>query len=165
MPGGLSAACWAAMVSMGEEGYLDATRRILDTTATITAGVRRLPDLTVFGDPLFVIAFTAADDVRCDDGRPLDIYEVHDAMTRRAWALNGLHRPAALHLCVTLRHTEAGVADRFLTDLAAAIAEVKTGPPSGSGMAPVYGMADTIPDRGLVADALVQHMDDWFRMP
>ena len=26
-----SAACWAAMVSLGEEGYLDATRRILET--------------------------------------------------------------------------------------------------------------------------------------
>jgi sphinganine-1-phosphate aldolase len=32
-PGGLSAACWAAMVSTGEEGYLDATRRILDAGA------------------------------------------------------------------------------------------------------------------------------------
>ena len=30
-PGGLSAACWAAMVAFGESGYLDATRRILDS--------------------------------------------------------------------------------------------------------------------------------------
>ena len=29
-PGGLSAACWAAMVAFGESGYLDASRRILD---------------------------------------------------------------------------------------------------------------------------------------
>jgi glutamate/tyrosine decarboxylase-like PLP-dependent enzyme len=163
-PGGLSAACWAAMVSMGEQGYLEATRRILDTGATVTAGLRALPDLVVFGDPLFVIAFTAADGVHCADGRALDIYEVYDAMARRGWALNGLHRPAAVHLCVTLRHTVPGVAERFLVDLAAAVDEVKQGPPTGSGMAPVYGMADTIPERGLVADAMVDHMDGWFRL-
>ena len=29
-PGALSAACWAALVTMGERGYLDATRRILE---------------------------------------------------------------------------------------------------------------------------------------
>ena len=28
-PGALSAACWAAMVSIGEEGYVEATDRIL----------------------------------------------------------------------------------------------------------------------------------------
>jgi sphinganine-1-phosphate aldolase len=163
-PGGLSAACWAAMVSMGEDGYLEATRRILATAATVTDGIRARPELTVFGDPLFVVAFTATEGATCTDGRPLDIYEVHDAMTRRGWALNGLHRPAAVHLCVTLRHTEPGVATRFLADLADAVAEVVAGPPTGTGMAPVYGRADTIPDRTLVADALVDHMDGWFRL-
>jgi sphinganine-1-phosphate aldolase len=163
-PGGLSAACWAAMVTMGEAGYLEATRHILTTAAKVTDGVRSLPDLEVFGDPLFVVAFTTREGTACADGRPLDIYEVYDAMTRRGWALNGLHRPAAVHLCVTLRHTAPGVAERFLRDLADAVAEVKSGPPSGSGMAPVYGMADTIPERGLVADAMVHHMDDWFRI-
>ncbi|MCD9625345.1 pyridoxal phosphate-dependent decarboxylase family protein [Rhabdothermincola salaria] len=163
-PGGLSAACWAAMVSMGEAGYLEATRRILATAATVTAGIRARPELRVFGDPLFVIAFTAAEGATCADGRPLDIYEVYDAMTRRGWALNGLHRPAAVHLCVTLRHTEPGVATRFLADLADAVDEVLAGPPTGTGMAPIYGMADTVPDRTLVADALVDHMDAWFRL-
>ena len=33
-PGALSAACWAAMVSIGEDGYLDAARRILAAAAT-----------------------------------------------------------------------------------------------------------------------------------
>src|SRR5690606_31626472 len=30
-PGALSAACWAAMISMGEQGYLDAVKKILFT--------------------------------------------------------------------------------------------------------------------------------------
>jgi hypothetical protein len=39
---------------------------------------------------------------------------VLDAMSQRGWSLNGLHRPACIHLYVTLRHTEPGVAERFL---------------------------------------------------
>ncbi len=114
-------------------------------------------ELSMFGDPLFVIALASTDD-------DLDIYQVLDAMTRRGWSLNGLHRPAAFHLCLTLRHTQPGVADRFVTDLRAAIDEVRAHPDAEGGMAPIYGMANTIPDRGLVADAMLDHMDGWFRL-
>ena len=157
-PGALSAACWAALVSIGEAGYLDATRRILEVADAVKAGLRSdFPELRIFGDPLFVIAFASADDT-------LDIFRVLDAMTRRGWSLNGLHRPAAVHLCVTLRHTQGGVAERFLADLRDAIEDVRAHPDTEGGMAPIYGMADTIPDRGLVADAMLDHMDGWFRL-
>ena len=42
-PAALSAACWAAMVSIGEAGYLDATRRILETAAQMKDGDPRDP--------------------------------------------------------------------------------------------------------------------------
>lgn len=154
-PGGLSAACWAAMVSMGESGYLEATKRILETAAKIKDGIRQIPELTLMGDPLFVIAFQSPE---------LDIYRIMDAMTARSWSLNGLHKPAALHLCVTLRHTRPGVAERFLADLRASVAEVKANPTAQGGVAPIYGMANTLPDRGIVADLLRKHMDNWYRI-
>jgi cystathionine beta-lyase len=44
-PGALSAACWAALMSMGESGYLAATRRILETGARIREGIRAIPGL------------------------------------------------------------------------------------------------------------------------
>jgi glutamate/tyrosine decarboxylase-like PLP-dependent enzyme len=157
-PGALSAACWAALVSIGEAGYLDATRRILETADAVKVGLRAMPDVDVFGDPLFVVAFTTADD-------DLAVYRVNDAMTRMGWALNPLHRPAALHLCVTLRHTEAGVAQRFLADLRRALDEVRAHPSEEGGMAPIYGMANTVPERGLVADAMLDVMDGWYRIP
>jgi sphinganine-1-phosphate aldolase len=157
-PGALSAACWAALVSIGEAGYLDATRRILEVADTIKARLRAdFPELTIFGDPLFVVAVASTDDA-------LDIYRVLDAMTRRGWSLNGLHRPAAVHLCLTLRHTQPGVAERFVDDLRAAIDEVRAEPDAEGGMAPIYGMANTIPDRGVVAEAMLDHMDNWFRL-
>ncbi len=149
-PGGLSAACWAAMVSIGEAGYLDATRRILETAAVIREGIREIPGLRVMGDPLWVIAF-ASDEV--------DIYRVMEFMTHRRWNLNGLHKPACVHLCVTLRHTQEGVADRFLSDLRAAVEHVRAHPEEKGSMAPVYGLAASIPVRGAVSDLLRAYLD------
>jgi len=153
-PGALSAACWAAMVATGEEGYLDATRRILETAATIRRGIEDIPGLRVLGDPLWVIAF-ASD--------TLDVYRVLERMTKRGWSLNGLHKPAAVHICVTLRHAQAGVAQRFLADLAASVVEVKSEPAAKEGMAPVYGLAATIPFRGMVRDLLKKYIDLLYR--
>jgi glutamate/tyrosine decarboxylase-like PLP-dependent enzyme len=153
-PGALSAVCWAAMVAIGEDGYLEATRRILETGAAIRRGIEAIPHLRVLGDPLWVIAF-ASDSV--------DIYRVLERMTRRGWSLNGLHRPPAVHLCVTLRHTQPGVAERFLGDLRASVEEVVAQPAGEEGMAPVYGLAATIPFRGMVRDLLKKYVDLLYR--
>ena len=158
-PGALSAACWAALVSTGESGYLTATRAILETADRVKASIRAdFSELEIFGDPLFVVAVRSVDDT-------LDIYRVLDAMTARGWSLNGLHRPAAMHLCITQRTTQPDVSDRFLVDLRGAIEEVRANPTAEGGMAPIYGMANTIPERGLVADAMLDHMDSWYRLP
>jgi sphinganine-1-phosphate aldolase len=149
-PGALSAVCWAAMVAMGESGYLEAARKILETAATIKQGIGAIPELYVLGDSLFDVAFTSD---------TLDIYRVMDAMTRKRWSLNGLHKPPALHLCVALPQTQPGVAERFLDDLRSAVEFVKAHPDEEGGMAPVYGMAATMPLRGLVSDMLKRYMD------
>jgi sphinganine-1-phosphate aldolase len=154
-PGGLSAACWAAMVATGEEGYLEATRRVLETGAAIRDGIAAIPQLRVLGDPLWVVAFASDTDT-------VDVYRVLEHMTRRGWSLNGLHRPAAVHLCVTLRHTRPGVAERFLADLRASVAEAQA-EPAGPGVAPLYGLAATIPFRGMVRDLLKRYIDLLYR--
>jgi glutamate/tyrosine decarboxylase-like PLP-dependent enzyme len=135
---------------MGRDGYLDAARRILDTAARIREGVQRIPGLRLLGDSLWIITF------RADD---FDIYRVLDAMSQRGWSLNGLHRPACVHLCVTLRHTEPGVADRFLHDLSASVEEARDSSAGGSGLAPIYGLAASLPVRGAVADLIRRYVD------
>ncbi len=149
-PGGLSAAAWAAMLSLGERGYLEAARRILAAAEAVKAGVRSIPDLFLFGDPLFVVAFGS---------RTLDVYQVLDQLASRGWSLNGLQRPPAVHLAVTLRHAEPGVAERFVADLRAAVEEARGGHAVEGGMAPVYGLAATLPLRGVVSDLLDGYMD------
>jgi glutamate/tyrosine decarboxylase-like PLP-dependent enzyme len=142
--GALSAQAWAAMVSIGEHGYLEAARRVLETAAQIRRGIGEIPSLRVLGDPLWVIAFTS---------EAANIYDVLHRMSMRGWSLNGLQRPAAVHLCVTQRHTLHGVADRFLTDLAASVAQAQR-EPGGGLIAPVYGMAAARATQGDVDDIL-----------
>lgn len=37
-PGGIIAACWATMMHMGESGYVEATKKVVQTARTIAAG-------------------------------------------------------------------------------------------------------------------------------
>lgn len=154
-PGGLSAVCWAAMLAVGEQGYLDATRAILASANRIRRGIDAIDGLEVVGDPLWVIAFTATD---------LDIYRVMEEMTRRGWSLNGLQQPPAIHLAVTLRHTVAGVVERFLSDLAAAVEEVRTIPPGEKDAAPLYGTAAAFPARAAVDEMLERYIDRLYEL-
>lgn len=149
-PGALSAQCWAAMVSIGESGYLEAARRILTTAEALKKAIVEIPELRLLGDPLFVLAFSSP---------VVDIYRVLDAMTHRGWNLNGLQAPPSVHLCVTLRHTLPGVAERFASDLKESVEEVKREPHARGGMAPIYGLAASFPVRGAVGELLRRYVD------
>ncbi len=149
-PGALSAACWAAMLAMGESGYMEATKKILETASVMRSGIKEIPELHILGDPLWVIAFGS---------KTLDVYRILDHLTERQWSLNGLHKPQCVHICVTLRHTQPGVAQRFVNDLRDAVEHVKKNPHAEGGMAPVYGMAATLPVRGVVGDLLQKYLD------
>ncbi len=150
-PGGLVAAAWAALVSMGEDGYLRATEAILATGAEIKAGIQDIDGLFVLGDPLWVIAFGSND---------VNIYEVMARMAERGWSLNGLHHPPAVHIAVTLRHTRPGVVGRFLTDLTDSVAQARaSGGEATTGAAPMYGMAATFPSRTAVRELITRYID------
>ncbi|CAM6085397.1 unnamed protein product [Calypogeia fissa] len=148
--GGLIAGAWAAMMALGEEGYLLAVRKIMDASIKIQKGITLIPGLYVLGKPeMTVVAFGSNE---------VDVYKVNDVMTSRGWSLNALQRPASIHICVTLQHVE--VTDEFLEDLADAVKTVRENPGKfEDGMAPIYGAAAKMPDRGTVGDILVAYMD------
>ena len=154
-PGALSAAGWAAMVSLGRDGYREAARRLLATSAEMRQGIAATPGLRLLGHSLFVHAFTSDE---------VNIYRVMEAMSRRGWSLNGLHRPACVHICVTLRHTQPGIAERFVADLRAAVEEVRAHPDEKGEMAPVYGLAASLPLRGVVGDILERYVDTLYKV-
>jgi len=151
--GGLSAACWASLMSMGESGYLEATKSILAAVKKMRQGIEAIDGMRILGKTVGVFSF-ASDD--------LDIYQVMDQMSLRRWALTGLQRPAALHVSPTLRHAQPGVAERFIEDLRESVEYVREHPNESSGMAPIYGLAASIPDRTIVHEMLRQLMDMYY---
>jgi sphinganine-1-phosphate aldolase len=153
-PGALSAACWAALVHIGKEGYLDAAGRILREGERVKEGIEAIPGLKVLGEPLWDIAFSSDD---------VDMYEVLEQMNKRGWSLNGLQKPPAIHICLTLRHTVPGVTERFLRDLRESVGEAR-GKKAGGGKTAMYGMAATFPDRRLVKEALNVYLDTLYEV-
>jgi glutamate/tyrosine decarboxylase-like PLP-dependent enzyme len=110
--GGLLAATWASMMSLGHSGYKSYAEAIFATAATMRASVERHPELRIMGQPTFLFSFTSDE---------FDVYHVNDFLRTRGWRLNGQQYPNALHMAVTRPQTRPGVADRFDTDLADAV--------------------------------------------
>ncbi|MDW8106916.1 MAG: aspartate aminotransferase family protein [Armatimonadota bacterium] len=151
-PGVLSVAGWATMIALGKQGYLETARQIMQTAIALRKGIEQIPELKLMGEPLFLIAFTSATD-------KVNIYQVLDQMAQRGWRLNALQRPPGVHFAVTARHTQAGIADAFLSDLREAVAYVKAHPEEKGEMAPIYGMANSLPFRGVVDEVLRRYLD------
>ncbi len=104
------AGAWAAIRYLGEAGYLRLAEVVRDTTRRFQAGIEALPGLAVTGDPdLSVFEFSSSTD---------DIGAIGDVMDDRGWKLD--RQQGGLHVMVSPGH--AAVADRFLADLADAVA-------------------------------------------
>ena len=149
-PGALIAQCWAAMVTIGEAGYKKYASEILEVAEWIKSEMRSLPEVQIIGNPLWVIAFQS---------NSLNIYTLMEYLTKKGWSLNGLHRPAALHICLTRTHTHSGVKERFITDLKEAIEYAKGKPLPKDGLAPIYGMASALPFPGTISKMLKKYVE------
>ena len=58
--GGVIAATWAALMNHGFNGYIEATRSLLNTANKVKEGVSRIPGLKLLGDPkLCIVAFSS----------------------------------------------------------------------------------------------------------
>ncbi len=127
--GGVIAAAWAAMVTLGRDGYLAIASEIFRTAAELRSVIEAHDELRLLGHSFFNVAFTTT------DASGLDIFLVNDFLASRRWRLNGLQLPAAVHFCVTRPNTQPGVIERFATDLTLAIesARDRVGSPARSG--------------------------------
>jgi glutamate/tyrosine decarboxylase-like PLP-dependent enzyme len=133
--GGLSAATWAAMLAMGEEGYLKAARLIMETADRIRQGIATIPEIKIAGKSTFLISLISDQ---------VNMYHVNDYLISKGWRMNGCQNPPGFHFCVTLRNTLPGVADSFITDLKDGVAYSKDPslpfPKSGA----LYGLASSV---------------------
>jgi len=156
--GGIIAACWATMMYFGLEGYVDATKKIVETTKYMEKRLRTMDGLFVFGTP--------ATSVVAIGSKVFHIYRLSDALCKRGWNLNPLQFPPGLHLCVTYMHTGDGVADRFLSDVKEELAIIMKDPNKPvEGKFALYGMSHSIPDRSIVGDFTRFFLDSIYYTP
>ena len=146
--GGIVAATWATMMFMGLDGYVESTRKVVETTRWLAKEIDQIPGLYVVGTPLCCAVGFAS--------KELNMYLVNNAMSKRGWELNALQFPTGLHISVTMIHTREGVARAIIAAIREAVDEVRAAGAKGdklSGAAAFYGTSQMIPDRSIVADA------------
>jgi sphinganine-1-phosphate aldolase len=113
--GGAMAAAWAVMQHLGEDGYLDLTRKARAATLELAEGIRTTPELVLRAAPdTTLVSFGS------NDGT--DIYAVADELWKLGWYLDRQGPPASLHCTVNAVHH--GRIPEFLHDLRAAVAQV-----------------------------------------
>ncbi|XP_013922223.1 PREDICTED: sphingosine-1-phosphate lyase 1 [Thamnophis sirtalis] len=154
-PGCLIAACWATMVHLGEQGYVEATKKIISTTRFIVSELQKMDHICIIGKPeVSVFAFKSDS---------FDIYLLSNLLIARGWNLNILQFPRSIHFCITLLQTEPGVAEELLKDIRECVSEVIKNPKEKTtGMSAIYGLAQTIPDRNLVSEIVGGYLDSLY---
>jgi sphinganine-1-phosphate aldolase len=163
-PGNVIAGTWAAMVRMGEEGYVECCDKILRTRETMTTELEKLPYIHIIGEPVAsVFAFNS---------HTIDIFQLGDGLKKRGWVLNSLQFPSGLQFSVTMLQTQNGLASRFIND----VKEIGDGlyaerqrllsegkkPPIGATSATLYGTAQRIPDRTIIKDVLREFLNTYY---
>uniref|UniRef100_A0A8C8YWL0 Sphingosine-1-phosphate lyase 1 n=2 Tax=Lemuridae TaxID=9445 RepID=A0A8C8YWL0_PROSS len=151
-PGGISAACWAALMYFGENGYVEATKQIIKTARFLKSELENIKGIFVLGNPqVSVIALGSRD---------FDIYRLYNLMTAKGWSLNQLQFPPSIHFCVTSVHTRKRVAIQFLKDIRESVTQIMKNPKAKTtGLGAIYGMVQTTVDRDLIAELSSDFLD------
>ncbi|GFH08043.1 uncharacterized protein HaLaN_02942 [Haematococcus lacustris] len=137
--------------------YISPTMAALVEQGRFREGVQQIPELQVLGHPdMCLVAFAAA------RKSSVNVYKLKDLMTAKHWSLNALQQPAALHFCFTAAHVngKTDVVAQLLEDLKEGVRALVANPEAVSGgSAPMYGMSNVTPDRGMIAEFLVAYQD------
>jgi sphinganine-1-phosphate aldolase len=114
--GGATAAAWAVMNYLGEDGYLRLASRVMNLWNSYAQRIRSIPELALVGAPhLAVLSFTSAVE-------QVDIFAVANELSARGWYMSKLAEPAGIHQIVNLAHEL--VVDRYFEEIESAIRKV-----------------------------------------
>lgn len=175
--GSVIAGCWAAMLKMGYQGYVQSTREIVGAARKLKEwcvgnvwrwlvlwisqghsetphSIKSIPELELMGDPhASVVAWTA------NRSHPeINIYAVGDNLSKRGWHVSSLQNPPGLHVAVTLLAVQA--IDDLTQDLRKAVEEVKGDPEGSKGASvAVYGTTAAVSGTGIVEEVLAGYLD------
>lgn len=154
-PGGPIAAAWATMKKLGEDGYLDLTKQLVETRDYFLKELARMPELELLVHPdATLIAFGSR-------SKDLSIYAVADQLQGKGWYVDRQQTPESVHL--TLSPVHATCIQDYVTDLKMAVATVKADPSlNTSGQAAMYGMMAKIPFKGMIKSSVLAIMEKMY---
>ena len=113
--GGNIAGAWAAIRSIGKEGYLEMAKATMQTTAQMKQAFKQIEELEIIGEPdMSIVAFKSD---------KLDVYMLADELNKRGWHFERQQLPPSLHFTVNYIHKN--VVREFLADLQQSVASVR----------------------------------------
>lgn len=153
--GGAIAAAWAALMAMGEDGYLDHARRAMNAARALREGIATIPELEVLGDPpATIVTFGSRE-------KKVGIYVVGDRLEAAGWTVDRQQKPECIHCTLTSNHE--AVVPLYIEALRDAVAHVKAHPEErGKGNAAMYGMMAKVPFRGMVKHSVEKVMEQMY---
>lgn len=146
------AAAWAVLNFIGDDGYLEIARQVLDATRRIADGIARIPGLRVLGEPeMNLLAFTSDE---------VGVFHIVDEMRVRRWFIQPqLSRgtsPANIHL--SINPASVRWVEPLLDDLRDVVDRLRREPPvdDGAGLRAAIAALDptTAPSPELVGTLL-----------
>ncbi len=150
-PGGMIAAAWAALVGMGQSGYMDIAREVAATTDKLIDGVNKINGIKILTKP----DMTSLSFVSSNDEYSVSVLAVADVMEEKmgGWKMERQQLPDSIHLSVLPQHSRT--VNEFLDDLSKSVEYVRSHPETASqGTTGVYGMVAKVPDKGIINDFL-----------
>jgi glutamate/tyrosine decarboxylase-like PLP-dependent enzyme len=120
--GGPMAAAWAVLNYLGDEGYMEIVREVMQATTIVMDGIDRMDGVRILGKPdmcMFSLASTS---------EKINVYRLADAMKHKGWYLQPQFKransPANLH--ISMSRLTVPRAEAFLKDFEETIEELKT---------------------------------------
>jgi sphinganine-1-phosphate aldolase len=155
-PGGAIAAAWAALMSLGEDGYLALARQTIDVARSLMRGIEAIAGLRIVGSPdMSVFAFTADN---------LNVFAIAERMSRRGWRLDRQRNPDCVHMIATPNHAQA-IAP-FLQDLREEVLAEREQPAPRPRQedAMLYGVTSDVPAGARAEDVILAQLDAQYRL-
>ncbi|MGB1274385.1 MAG: pyridoxal phosphate-dependent decarboxylase family protein, partial [Nannocystaceae bacterium] len=145
------AAAWAVLNFVGDDGYLEYARGLLDATRRIVAGVRDIPGLRVLGEPDMNLVAFASDEI--------NVFHLIDEMNSRGWyiqpQLGHPDSPPNVHLSIAPANTRW--VDELLADLRVCVDKVR-GATSGPLVAMAQQALAAIPDPSAIDGSMLKQL-------
>jgi sphinganine-1-phosphate aldolase len=157
-PGGNIAAAWAALMSMGEDGFMKVAKQLMETTVRLKEALNQIPGLAIVGQPHMTSFALISNDPE------VDILAVADTMEERCgWTLERQQRPHTLHFSIMPHHVN--VVDKLVADFRDCVEVVRTNKGlAQKGSAAMYGMMTRIPDNTVLDDFIVQFFNEVYKL-